>query len=1430
LMVEDPVSREGPKMASSSSRAAASKKIIRPWLAEPGGARDHDKEVYLADPWLQDPVHTRKMFTLAGFVATARVSAEEMRRQKEEIMANIRRLGGEIIETDEWDERVTHVVAHVDGKKESMSEKVMAGLAAGRWVLTRRYVDKCARRGAWLPSPALFITSEAVVRHRRVWHQHGAGAAVFSGMRAALLMSDPRKNAVYKRIVLAGGGTLVRCHSLHQLVTKPPRVGDVTHVFTDPWILHQMDPRHALFTKFKNYSDQQQLNIQFLYYKYLFMKIRQFPEPHHTDFSIFNPKIQEMGARDYELLVKQMPSLKRPQESNNMQQEENKKRRTEEAELVILEDSDEEETPETVPPQLKLASIAGLVIEKVVEDDTRNMMAGGEADGDQDTGYVSQSHSSKSVVGGELGETSIATDPSEGSTSEVVDVTEEDDVEIEPEVVTETPDVKVFPLARIDTNDDDISDDDDDDIMVLEQKLAASRKELGTDRHYLETDKATSKNKKNVVNSAKRAAVYIPSQRDEYLKQSVQNDNYADGSDYNVEMVTLDDSESDSEDRMTTVTSFMHLKGRISLGGHRVRDSELQHDGRSDDIVEVRAPAPDIVNIDSDDDEEELQSVSSTLDAEPDKHHSSPVLNKSNKVTQAVNQKPKYKTVERTSNLKVRSQKEEFLLAARAAGRSEEVRSQRQEFLLAVKGSKEQEQQEQEGQQEEVALKFLEEVETQLKLAEPQAETSPQLNNAESAESEKAVKTAPISVAINEFDYEDVFEEPTAFSSGEVVVKESESQKSSPNKISSPHVSPKNVSVKASNDAPVAAVSEEEDQDISLVDDESDFSLSEGEEEDSAPVDPVISSSTLLQLRRSRLQVDMPRLPASVFRRHHQLAQDYLARRLAAAAPEVEEQEASTRLVTATTPQKQSSSLLYRILATLARRFSLTQELLDLCPASSGPATEYDRHGEKSSKRSRTVKTVAQNIEVDLVHLIRKSEDTESDDDMASTDSSDEGDGDDFNVAEAELRRGGGRFISDSITCVKRLKMETCSTVRPNSKILNVIFKNLLLEESNPHVLHTAVDYLNHFLFLHCNNSTDMVSWRPTILSALRNLKEEKLFKTFNLSNAQELVLCAEFWREIVDRVIHHSEISKCLHSGELQENDDITLSTGPFLLLQFLVKLLRKDFEIWWKKKYIDVSEKGRDLPLLFYLLGGSVRDLLKMIKATVLKLYKHFLRTEHRLAEARQLVSMCAVLISYLDFHEEFGALYWGDKRSLAMAVCDVLTEAQLPATQLYTELSLTTPAWFSVMLSHRLLARCSRQYEKVTDVSCLRSRFESLSQCNNITIILAMDNFAHKQIGFQHIHTVFRAYWHFFKNPHTEFRVYKHLAKLEDSGSRDKVLRHDDILFHLPSLTETVALLTDFANGRLSFYDDNCQGNFDEIGALRALMFPMSGCDTF
>ena len=166
------------------TRGGRGKVIVRPWLA--GGL---DKEVALTEAWLQDSPHTRKVFTLAGFVPGSRLTVEQVRRHKEEMRDVILRLGGELVDSDEWDERVTHVIAHVEGRRESMSEKVMAGLAGGRWVLTRRYLDKSHRKGSWLTSPGVFTVSEAVSRHRRAWHNLGLSGSVFYGMRAALLIS-----------------------------------------------------------------------------------------------------------------------------------------------------------------------------------------------------------------------------------------------------------------------------------------------------------------------------------------------------------------------------------------------------------------------------------------------------------------------------------------------------------------------------------------------------------------------------------------------------------------------------------------------------------------------------------------------------------------------------------------------------------------------------------------------------------------------------------------------------------------------------------------------------------------------------------------------------------------------------------------------------------------------------------------------------------------------------------------------------------------------------------------------------------------------------------------------------------------------------------------------------------------------------------------
>ena len=99
--------------------------------------------------------------------------------------------------------------------------------------------------------------------------------------------------------------------------------------------------------------------------------------------------------------------------------------------------------------------------------------------------------------------------------------------------------------------------------------------------------------------------------------------------------------------------------------------------------------------------------------------------------------------------------------------------------------------------------------------------------------------------------------------------------------------------------------------------------------------------------------------------------------------------------------------------------------------------------------------------------------------------------------------------------------------------------------------------------------------------------------------------------------------------------------------------------------------------------------------------------------------------------------------------MAVCDVWTEAAITAENLYIELSLICPSWFSAMLSQRygeqmrlraftkiyilrMLSRCSRSYEKVGDLADLKSRFESLSLSNDITQLLALDSFIHRLIG--------------------------------------------------------------------------------------------------
>ena len=74
---------------------------------------------------------------LIGFVPTMNEPQEQIERQRQEIINMIQSLKGEYVETDKWDNSISHVIAKLDPDKEGLPEKVMGAIAGGKWVLTK---------------------------------------------------------------------------------------------------------------------------------------------------------------------------------------------------------------------------------------------------------------------------------------------------------------------------------------------------------------------------------------------------------------------------------------------------------------------------------------------------------------------------------------------------------------------------------------------------------------------------------------------------------------------------------------------------------------------------------------------------------------------------------------------------------------------------------------------------------------------------------------------------------------------------------------------------------------------------------------------------------------------------------------------------------------------------------------------------------------------------------------------------------------------------------------------------------------------------------------------------------------------------------------------------------------------------------------------
>ena len=116
--------------------------------------------------------------------------------------------------------------------------------------------------------------------------------------------------------------------------------------------------------------------------------------------------------------------------------------------------------------------------------------------------------------------------------------------------------------------------------------------------------------------------------------------------------------------------------------------------------------------------------------------------------------------------------------------------------------------------------------------------------------------------------------------------------------------------------------------------------------------------------------------------------------------------------------------------------------------------------------------------------------------------------------------------------------------------------------------------------------------------------------------------------------------------------------------------------------------------------------------------------------------------------------------------------------------------------------MLSKQSKPMEKVSSLGDLGPLLPDLAVCRNMDVIFTLDNFVHRLCGFQQvrqlsclsktkifssqIHAIFRANWHYSKEPLDPFNTFVGLDKLEERGTKAlDVIKIEDLLFQVKLL---------------------------------------------
>ncbi|XP_073322510.1 SMC5-SMC6 complex localization factor protein 1 [Pagrus major] len=166
---------------------------------------------------------------MASCTHVFQISGIKNREKKRVLVQGIQQLGGKYIGGSVYQHSSTHLII----PQVLSSEKFLAACAAGKWVVTPDYVLDSVENGSWLAEGPYEISISTCATSAfypvRQWREKvisGRIKGAFQGWRVLLMVQEPTRRAMFKRLLKAGRAKVYRC--------PPPSHASVTHVMAKP--------------------------------------------------------------------------------------------------------------------------------------------------------------------------------------------------------------------------------------------------------------------------------------------------------------------------------------------------------------------------------------------------------------------------------------------------------------------------------------------------------------------------------------------------------------------------------------------------------------------------------------------------------------------------------------------------------------------------------------------------------------------------------------------------------------------------------------------------------------------------------------------------------------------------------------------------------------------------------------------------------------------------------------------------------------------------------------------------------------------------------------------------------------------------------------------------------------------------------------------